>query len=754
MTADGVRGALLDWSVPAAGGLLAGLSLWNVLAVDGVTTASVVDVALPLLVGLALLAVTPWYQRLDIDQDHRTEMVGAAALIAVLSVGVMAWEQYLLIADGVAIPADERPQTVLNGLAIGLAGGGVAGYYRARTKQELRNRATAEQSYREIFETVDDALLVQDFETSAVLEANETAADLFGYSRTDLVGMGVPDLTADHPDFDMDRAAEKIQAAKAGDSQRFDWLVERADGTERWVEISLRSAELNGEKRLLAMLRDISERRRREARLEDLADERYDFQEIFDKADVGIALTDLESRSIGRVNERYAELFGYEVTELQDMRMADITADHPEYTDERAQRIVQRAIEGEPLEVDWPMERKDGTRFWAEISLKRATIGGQDRLLTFVRDATERKDRERELEELADARRDFQEIFEKAEVGIALDDPETGTFDRVNDRYAEMLGYEPAELEGSPIADITADDPNFDETRAMAFIEEAMAGDPQEFDWLCERKDGSTIWTEVSLKRSTIGGEDKLVAFIRDASERKDREQALQRHRDEMEFFNSLLRHDVLNAVTVIRTHGTKLTETLEGEDLEHAETVVDWADNVSGVVERVQDVLDTLTGDREQTLHAVDLSAKLRAEVDRLAGTFDAVTIEADVPDDVVVRADDLLGDVFGNVLSNAVDHNDTEDLTVSVSVESGPETVTVRVADTGAGVPDEYKEAAFRRGETGHVKKTGSGFGLFFVDSMIGVYGGDVWLEDNEPTGTVVVMEFPAGATRAEAA
>lgn len=742
---DGIRDRLIDWSVPVTGGLLACLSVWNVV-VDGVSTANVVDVALPVLVGLALLGFTPRFWRLAVDPDHKIEIVGAAAVIGLLSVGVMAWEQYLLIADGVVIPAEERPQTVLNGLAIGLAGGGVAGYYRARTKQELRNRATAEQSYREIFEGVDDAVLVQDFETSAVLEANEKAADLFGYSRADLVGKVVPELTAGHPDFDMDSAAEKIQAARAGDSQRFDWLVERADGTEQWVEISLRSAELNGEERLLAMLRDISERRRREAQLEALADERYDFQEIFDKADVGIALTDPETRTIGRVNERYAELFGYDVAELQDMRIADVTADDPVYDDERAQTVVQRALDGDSQQVDWPMERKDGSRFWAEVSLKQATIGGQDRLLTFVRDATERKRRERELAELADARQDFQEIFDKADVGVALDDPETGTFDRVNDRFAEMLGYEPADLENSPITEISADDPGFDETKTMALIEQAMAGEPQQFDWLCERRDGSTVWTEVSLKRSKIGGEDKLVAFVRDASQRKEREQALQRHRDEMEFFNSLLRHDVLNAVTVIRTHGKKLTETLEGEELDHAEMVVDWADNVSGVVKRVQDVLETLTGDRDQTLDAVDLSEKLRAEVDRLSGTYDDVTIEADIPDGVRVEADDLLGDVFGNVLSNAVDHNDTEDLTITATVDPGPDTVTVRVADTGSGIPDEYKEAAFRRGETGHVKKTGSGFGLFFVDSMVGAYGGEVWLEDNEPTGTVVVMELPA--------
>nr|WP_239641328.1 ATP-binding protein [Haloarcula japonica] len=41
--------------------------------------------------------------------------------------------------------------------------------------------------------------------------------------------------------------------------------------------------------------------------------------------------------------------------------------------------------------------------------------------------------------------------------------------------------------------------------------------------------------------------------------------------------------------------------------------------------------------------------------------------------------------------------------------------------------------------------MKSTGSGFGLFFVDSMVEEYGGTVWVEDNEPTGAVFVIELP---------
>lgn len=75
-------------------------------------------------------------------------------------------------------------------------------------------------------------------------------------------------------------------------------------------------------------------------------------------------------------------------------------------------------------------------------------------------------------------------------------------------------------------------------------------------------------------------------------------------------------------------------------------------------------------------------------------------------------------------------VEHDETD----------GP--VTVRIADHGR-VPDNIKEAMFRREETGHVKFTGSDFGLFFSDTLVTEYRGDVWVEDNEPQAVVFVIE-----------
>ena len=239
-----------------------------------------------------------------------------------------------------------------------------------------------------------------------------------------------------------------------------------------------------------------------------------------------------------------------------------------------------------------------------------------------------------------------------------------------------------------------------------------------------------------------------LAANTRAALERAEREDDLQRQTDQMEFFNSILRHDVLNGMTVIKGRAEFLTDELEGEQLRDAETIIDWSNDIVTIIQRVRTVLETLAGAGDPQLEPTDLSAALRSEVDRVRATYPEVTFETDIPDHVTVQANELLGEVLGNVITNAVDHNETDGLRISVTVDGHDETddnVTVRIADNGRGIPDDIKEAIFRREETGHAKSTGSGFGLFFVDSMVTEYGGDVTVEDNEPRGAEFVIELP---------
>jgi len=68
----------------------------------------------------------------------------------------------------------------------------------------------------------------------------------------------------------------------------------------------------------------------------------------------------------------------------------------------------------------------------------------------------------------------------------------------------------------------------------------------------------------------------------------------------------------------------------------------------------------------------------------------------------------------------------------------------VRVRIADDGPGIPPEQRRLVFERGEKGR-GSSGTGFGLYFVDSMVESYDGRIWVEESDSGGAAFVIELP---------
>lgn len=244
----------------------------------------------------------------------------------------------------------------------------------------------------------------------------------------------------------------------------------------------------------------------------------------------------------------------------------------------------------------------------------------------------------------------------------------------------------------------------------------------------------------------------------------RDARQA-ERARDNFELLNSIIRHDILNSMMIVQSRAEFIEEQAEDDRVrEFAATILAQSSGVVDQVERTRAILQALRAS-EPRLEATDLRATLEREAEAARATYDGVVVDLDLPEGPLhVRADDLLGDVVGNVVSNAVEHNDDAEphVEVSATVEpvddtvegpEGDEVVELRIADDGPGIDDELKDAVFRRDETGlHEDGTGSGFGLFFVDTMMEKYAGTVRVEDNEPRGSVFVLRFAAADPAAE--
>ena len=142
---------------------------------------------------------------------------------------------------------------------------------RRRDREALR---ASEESYRTIFELGADALFVHDPETGAILDANPRACRLLGAGTADeLRRAGLAAVTGGDAPFTGDEALRRVRLAAAGEPQRFEWLVRDGEGGALWADVSLHAVAIRGEPRVLASVRNVSERRAAEDALRRLTDE-------------------------------------------------------------------------------------------------------------------------------------------------------------------------------------------------------------------------------------------------------------------------------------------------------------------------------------------------------------------------------------------------------------------------------------------------------------------------------------------------
>jgi signal transduction histidine kinase len=227
----------------------------------------------------------------------------------------------------------------------------------------------------------------------------------------------------------------------------------------------------------------------------------------------------------------------------------------------------------------------------------------------------------------------------------------------------------------------------------------------------------------------------------------------LQQRGEQLALLNRVLRHDVRNDMNVVQGWTDALADHVDEEGEPLLDHVRQAAAHVVELTTVAREFADTIDAADDPDLEPVALAAVLTEEVARRRQTFADATIELDEPPAVTVAANELLAAVFRNLINNAVQHNDTDDPTVTITAEDHGESVVVRVADDGPGVPDEHKADLFSADVKG-LESDGTGMGLYLVERLVDIYGGDVRVEDNTPRGAVFVVELPTTAAATTAA
>ena len=123
--------------------------------------------------------------------------------------------------------------------------------------------------------------------------------------------------------------------------------------------------------------------------------------------------------------------------------------------------------------------------------------------------------------------KNYQAIFNATNEAKFIHDAQDGSILDVNDRMLEIFGYKRDEALTLDIGQVSAGTPPYSQAEAVEKIRRVLSEGPQVFEWLTRKKTGELFWSEVSLKRVTTHDYDKIIAVVRDISERKQAEEAI-----------------------------------------------------------------------------------------------------------------------------------------------------------------------------------------------------------------------------------
>jgi PAS domain S-box-containing protein len=242
--------------------------------------------------------------------------------------------------------------------------------------------------------------------------------------------------------------------------------------------------------------------------------------ELFDESTTGVVVHDPESGEIRTCNKQFREMLGYD--EAYDITLSDISGHEDGFTRERAVSLVQAAARGETQTFEWRDPTADGEEIWVEVTLQRKRVVGEPYVVASVRDVTDRKDQETELQA---TRNRLDRMFGRiSDAFFALDEDWTVSY--VNEAGAAVLNGamgrddDPSELLGLHLWE---EIPEAVDTTFYEKYHEAMrTQEPVTFEAEYEPMG-------VCFEVRAYPDEDGLSVYFHDVTERKRREREMER---------------------------------------------------------------------------------------------------------------------------------------------------------------------------------------------------------------------------------
>jgi len=363
---------------------------------------------------------------------------------------------------------------------------------------------------------------------------------------------------------------------------------------------------------------------------------------------------------------------------------------------------------------------------------------------------TARVERERDRSQRRKER--FESLFENDPAAIAdlrLD----------GDRFVVEATNPEYEAQFGTVSDEKGDEPRLpgiDAETMRTFREATAAGERHTVEATHYAPSGRKHFVVELVPYGTSEGTARSYVVYRDVTEIREAEAELERTVEQLERSNEQLQqfayvasHDLQEPLRMVSSYVDLLASEYEGEFDDEADEYIEFA--VDGA-QRMQAMIDALLkysrvhtqGEAFEEADAEAVLEQVLRNLELLIEERDATVTYDDLPS--VVADEDQLGQLFQNLISNAIEHaGDDGPPSVHVSGEVRDDAVVFSVADDGPGIPPEQQERIFEIFEQSDRDDEGTGIGLAICQRIVNRHEADIWIESTEGEGATFYVAFP---------
>jgi len=353
------------------------------------------------------------------------------------------------------------------------------------------------------------------------------------------------------------------------------------------------------------------------------------------------------------------------------------------------------------------------------------------------------------LRTATEADRRLAAIVDQSEDSIIAKDAD-GIITEWNDGAERLYGYPPEEAIGQPITILVPPESAGEDQAVLARILDGQP--PERFETTRLRKDGSTVevWLTISPLRDAGGNIVGASSIARDIGLTKRTQRELERSYKELEQYAYVASHDLQEPLRSIGGFAKILQERYEGRLDAESDQYIGF---ILKSVDRLQALIDDLltysrSGRTELRSEPVDTRQMVESTVESLDAAVRESGAEIALGELPTVETDpQVLGQVFQNLLSNALKFTAERTPRVEVSAEHSDGSWTFAVADNGIGIDPAQADRVFEMFQRLHGRDEygGTGIGLAISQRVVERLGGRIWCEPREGDGTVFRFTIP---------